>query len=194
MPDRIVTGTYLFGAMAAGGDIELKDAPVEQLSSVLAVIQSMGGRIKSDSVNNIISLHVPDNIHNVDYVETGIYPQFPTDLQSPLLVAACIAQGTLILKENIFSGRFKIMEELIRMGADIERGNKENIVVIHGGKKLEGRNVIARELRGGAALIIAGIAAKGLTIVTDTCYIRRGYEDIAGDFNKLGACIMETKI
>lgn len=194
MPDRIVAGTYLFGAMAAGGDIVLNDAPVEQLSSVLAVIKGMGGHIKEDSINNTLSLHVTDDTHNVEFVETGIYPQFPTDLQSPLLAAACMAQGTLVLRENIFSGRFKIMEELLRMGADIEHGSKENVVVIHGGKQLEGRNVIARELRGGAALVIAGIAAKGLTIVTDTCYIRRGYEDIVGDFNKLGVCITETKI
>lgn len=193
MPDRIVAGTYLFGAMAAGGDILLENAPVDQLSTVLAVIQGMGGCIKADSVNNIISLKVHENIHNLEYVETGVYPQFPTDLQSPLLAAACVAQGTLVLKENIFAGRFKIMEELLRMGADIEKGNKDNVVVIHGGKQLEGRNVIARELRGGAALIIAGVAAKGLTMVTDTCYIRRGYEDIAGDFNKLGTCITETK-
>ena len=120
-------------------------------------------------------------------IKTLPYPGFPTDLQSLLLVAAVTARGELVLEESIFNGRFKIVEELRRMGACIrENGNR---VVISGGTELSGRNVIARELRGGAALVAAGIAAGGMTTVVGTCYINRGYEDIVRDFKMLGAHI-----
>ena len=128
-----------------------------------------------------------DRIVNVPYIETEVYPDFPTDLQSPLLVAACMARGQLAVREKIFSSRFRIVEELRRMGADIEvRGDT---ALVTGGRELEGRTVIARELRGGAALVIAGLCASGITTVADSGYIRRGYQDIVGDFTALGARI-----
>ena len=106
------------------------------------------------------------------------------------MAAACVARGRLILRERIFSGRFKITEELCRMGARIIQ--TQDCAVIEGGRLLEGRNVIARELRGGAALLIAGLAADGITTVSDTIYIRRGYENITGDLRNLGAVIGEV--
>lgn len=192
IPDRIVAGTYLFGTMAAGGRIVLEEAPLSQMKSVLDVLEQMGGQIDVCSDGQEISLQAPENTHNLPFVETDVYPAFPTDLQSPLLAAACVSQGTLTLREKIFSNRFKIIEELQRMGADIER--RQDCAVIHGGTRLVGRNVIARELRGGAALLIAGLAAEGITTVTDTCYIRRGYEDVVGDLACLGADIGEWEI
>lgn len=187
MPDRIVAGTYLFAAVAAGGDICLKRAPAAQLSHVLQVLQSMGGELVVREELQEIELHVKHQARNLPYLETDVYPGFPTDLQSLLLSAAVVSKGSLLLKEKIFSGRFKIVEELRRMGADITEYS--NSVLIQGNSALEGRNVIARELRGGAALVVAGLAASGITTVTDTCYISRGYEDIVRDLRALGARI-----
>ena len=115
------------------------------------------------------------------------YPAFPTDLQSPLLAAACVAKGELRLRERIFSSRFRIVEELKRMGAEITV--EGDTAIVTGGRELEGRTVIARELRGGAALVIAGLSAAGITTVADSGYIRRGYQDIVGDLAALGARI-----
>lgn len=190
IPDRIVAGTYMFAALGAGGRIELNNAPITQLYSVCDLIKRMGGNIVPDNENNILLVGADErkNIKNVPFVETGVYPAFPTDLQSPLLACACVTAGELIIKERIFSSRFKVVEELIRMGADIEALDDES-VRIRGIERLEGRTVIARELRGGAALVIAGLAARGVTTVADVCYIKRGYQDIVGDLKGLGARI-----
>ena len=187
IPDRIVAGTYLFATMASRGSICLKETPIEHLGSVIEVIKAMGNDIRVREEQREIQLYCGGRIQNLPLVRTDIYPGFPTDLQSLLLVAAVTAKGELVLEESIFNGRFKIVEELRRMGAYIrENGNQ---VVISGGTELSGRNVIARELRGGAALVAAGIAAEGMTTVVGTCYINRGYEDIVRDFKMLGAHI-----
>lgn len=187
IPDRIVAGTYLFAAMAAKGSVCLKEAPIEHLESVLQVIRTMGSDICVREEQREIELCCEKGMRNIPFVKTEIYPGFPTDLQSLLLVAAVTAGGELVLEESIFDGRFKIVEELRRMGAIIRSNG--NQVVIHGGIELSGRNVIARELRGGAALVAAGVAATGMTTVVGTCYINRGYEDIVRDFKMLGANI-----
>ena len=188
--DRIVAGTYLFATMAAGGRIILEDAPVSHMESVLQVLEQMGASIITCTDRHTMLLQAPEEAKNLPLVETAVYPGFPTDLQSPLMAAACVARGRLILRERIFSGRFKIIEELCRMGARIIQ--TQDCAVIEGGRLLEGRNVIARELRGGAALLIAGLAADGITTVSDTIYIRRGYENITGDLRNLGAVIGEV--
>lgn len=185
VPDRIVAGTYLFATMAAGGEICIKEAPIAHLTQVLRVLENMGGEFLISRESQEIELRVRGRTKNLSYIETNVYPGFPTDLQSPLLSVAVVSDGILLLKERIFSGRFKIVEELRRMGADITEYS--NSVLIRGVSCLEGRNVIARELRGGAALVIAGLAASGITMVTDTCYISRGYEDIVRDLRLLGA-------
>lgn len=185
--DRIVAGTYLFAAMAAGGRLVLEDAPIQQMEAVLRVAGEMGAQVITCADKRSLTLRAEGQLHNLPYIETAVYPGFPTDLQSPLMAAACRAEGTLQLYERIFSGRFRIIGELQRMGARIEQNG--DCAIIRGGAALEGRNVIAGELRGGAALVIAGLAAQGITTVTDTCYIHRGYEDIVGDLYGLGAAI-----
>lgn len=187
--DRIVAGTYLFAALAAGGEITLENIPIRQLGSICDTIRGMGAVIAVDTVHNEMTINAcdRDQIVNVPYIETDVYPDFPTDLQSPLLVAACMAKGKLTVREKIFSSRFRIVEELRRMGADI--AIEGDTAVVTGGRELEGRTVIARELRGGAALVIAGLCASGITTVADSGYIRRGYQDIVGDFTELGARI-----
>lgn len=187
--DRIVAGTYLFAALAAGGEVALENVPIRQLDSICDTIRGMGAALTVDADRNEMTIDAcdRDRIVNVPYIETEVYPDFPTDLQSPLLVAACMARGRLAVREKIFSSRFRIVEELRRMGADIEV--KGDTALVTGGRELEGRTVIARELRGGAALVIAGLCASGITTVADSGYIRRGYQDIVGDFTALGARI-----
>ena len=191
VPDRIVAGTYLFASTATKGGICLKEAPVGHLDSVLQVLRSMGSEVIVRRELYEVEIHAGKKIRNIPFVQTDVYPGFPTDLQSLLLVAAVVADGNLLLKESIFSGRFKIVEELRRMGACIRE--EKNRVLICGNAELEGRNVIARELRGGAALVTAGIAATGMTTVMGTCYINRGYEDIVRDLGTLGARIHKIK-
>lgn len=185
--DRIVAGTYLFAALAAGGKVTLENVPIGQLDSICDTIRGMGAVIDSDGSSLTVNACDRDRIVNLPYIETDVYPDFPTDLQSPLLAAACVARGKLAVRERIFSSRFRIVEELQRMGADI--AVEGDTAVVTGGRELEGRTVIARELRGGAALVIAGLCASGITTVADSGYIRRGYQDIVGDFAGLGARI-----
>lgn len=187
--DRIVAGTYLFAALAAGGEVTLENVPIRQLDCICDTIKTMGAAIAVDADRNEMTISACDRarIVNVPYIETDIYPDFPTDLQSPLLVAACMARGRLAIREKIFSSRFRIVEELQRMGAEISI--EGDTAIVTGGRELEGRTVIARELRGGAALVIAGLCAAGITTVADSGYIRRGYQDIVGDFTELGARI-----
>lgn len=188
--DRIVAGTYLFAVLATSGRVELQNAPIDNMNSVLHTVIEMGAQINKDINNSRIVIEVPDRnmINNLDFVETSIYPGFPTDMQSQLMAVACTSKGRLCIRENIFSNRFKIVDELKRMGAQISIKN-DNEAEIDGVASLEGRNVIAKELRGGAALVSAGLAAEGITTVTDIEYIKRGYEDIVNDFARLGAQI-----
>lgn len=186
VPDRIVAGTYLFAAMATKGNICIREAPIWHMASVIQLLKDMGSEIIVRQELYEVEIHTRE-LRNLSYVETEIYPGFPTDLQSFLLVAAMVANGRLELKESIFSGRFKIVEELRRMGACIEEYRDR--VLISGNAKLEGKKVMARELRGGAALVTAGAAACGVTTVSGTEYIDRGYEDIVRDFRMLGARI-----
>ena len=167
----------------------LENIPIGQLDSICDIITKMGATIILDEDRSEVTIYAGDRrkIINIPYIETQVYPAFPTDLQSPLLVAACMAKGQLKVREKIFSSRFRIVEELRRMGADVTV--EGDLAVVTGGKELEGRTVIARELRGGAALVIAGLCASGITTVTDAGYIERGYQDIVGDLTKLGARI-----
>ena len=189
IPDRIVAGTYLFATMVSGGKVTLENIPIGQLGSVCDIITGMGADIEMDAARSEITVNAcdRDRIKNLPYIETDVYPAFPTDLQSLLLAAACTAKGELRIRERIFSSRFRIVEELKRMGADI--AIEGDTAIVTGGRELEGRTVIAKELRGGAALVIAGLGASGITTVADSGYIRRGYQNIVGDLSELGARI-----
>ena len=122
-------------------------------------------------------------------IETGSFPAFPTDLQSPLLVAMAQAEGESSLRETVFNGRFGVVEELNRMGAGIEV--EKDTARVPGGRRLSGKRVRASELRGGAALVIAGLCAEGETLVENRSYVDRGYEDICRDLRFLGACVQD---
>lgn len=184
--DRIVAGTYLMSALVTKGSILLKNAPVCEMGSILHILQKMGAVIRCREKEVYISYERP--LRAMD-LETKVYPGFPTDLQSPMLVLLSQAEGVGSIKENIYENRFRIVSELEKMGAKILL--KDNKATIYGPRSLKGAVVEAKELRGNAALIIAGLVAEGETTVCDCRYVKRGYEDICRDLRSLGAIIYE---
>ncbi|MGN1170136.1 MAG: UDP-N-acetylglucosamine 1-carboxyvinyltransferase [Lachnospiraceae bacterium] len=183
--DRIVAGTYLFGAMGTGGNICLRDICADQLGQVLAVIRIMGGTVVC--TGDTVCLQAPSRPLSVPYVRTAVYPGFPTDLQSPLMTALCTAEGHSVVEETIFENRLRIVPELQKMGADIAIVGRQ--ARINGTDGLFGTCVKAEELRGGAALVMAGLAAQGETIIYGREFIDRGYEDIRRDIESLGGSL-----
>lgn len=183
--DRIVAGTYLTGVVAAGGEAFLRHAPSDQLEAVISLAQVMGARVRSSAEG--LFIRRKGRLVSPGFVETGVYPAFPTDLQSPFLVALCQAEGESCLSERIFNGRFVVTDQLNRMGAKISVRKAEAFLA--GSCKLCGSSVTAQELRGGAALVLAGICAEGVTFVYNRHFIDRGYEDIVRDLQSLGADI-----
>ncbi len=184
-PDRIVAGTYLLGCMAAGGRIRLADVDTTQLDAVLAVIEQMGG--KYESSGDGIILAAPERVKAIPYIRTEVYPGYPTDLQSQLLAALALAEGESIVEETVFENRFRVVPELVRMGAHINI--EENHVTIKGVARLHGSHVKAEELRGGAALCMAALAAQGDSCITNRHFIDRGYQALEQDIRNLGGRI-----
>lgn len=183
--DRIVAGTYLLATAGCRGKITLTNAPVDALSNLKPLLEEMGARWKENT--DTITLDGSRAFAPLAYVRTAPYPGFSTDLQSQLLAVLAVAFGDSILEEQIFEARFKVVEPLREMGANLTvDGNR---VRIHGVPALRGRKVKAGELRGGAALVIAGLIAEGKTIIENPHFIDRGYEDICADLKKIGAVI-----
>ncbi len=190
--DRIVAGTYLFAATGCGGMVELSEAPVLQMKSVLRVLKQMGAQVKADENGRCIRLEAEGRPHRLPFVQTAVYPGFPTDLQSNLVTALTKADGTSVVEERIFENRYRILPELRAMGADLTQ--KEDRVIIRGVAHLTGAELTAMELRGGAGLVCAGMMANGKSIVRGVEYIRRGYEDIVEDLKQLGAGVGWTGV
>ncbi len=186
-PDRIVAGTYMTAIAAIHGEAVFHDAPVMQIDSILRVLKKTGCTI--DTEDTKVRIRSKGKILPVDLLKTEPYPGFPTDMQSQMMTVLCLAEGTSIIQEKIFESRYQNVEELKRMGAKISLELTENKAVIEGVKQLRGAIVRAYDLRGGAAMVIAGLAAQGTTIVQDAVNIERGYEDICRDFSNLGAKI-----
>ncbi|MCI8982351.1 MAG: UDP-N-acetylglucosamine 1-carboxyvinyltransferase [Hungatella sp.] len=182
--DRIVAGTYLSAVMAAGGEAVLKKGSPEHLSQVLETGAAMGARIQVDGGDIRVAMEGRPKAMSI---ATGPYPGFPTDLQSMMLVLMSLGQGQSRLKETVFEGRFATAKELRKMGAGIIIEGKEALV--SGKRRLKGTRVRAHDLRGGAALVTAGLAADGETCITHCHHIFRGYEDICRDLKNLGADI-----
>lgn len=181
--DRIACGTYLLAAAATAGNVVLHNAKAGELQTVLSVLSECGCEVQS--YDGCIRLIAPKRITAIPYIQTETYPGFPTDLQSLLTAVLCTANGTSMVRETIFEGRFQVIPELRRMGAVVEISG--DVVVIEGKIRLSGKDVTARELRGSAALIIAGLAAEGVTSVDTDRYLKRGYQDIVKDLQQLGA-------
>lgn len=185
MPDRIVAQTYLIAAMMTGGEMHLKDAEAAHMRAALSALTEMGADIRIGKRE--VDLRSTGKINSIHILRTMPYPGFPTDIQSPFMALAAIADGTSVFVENIFENRFRHVGELSRMGADIKVEGRS--AVVRGVKQLCGANVEACELRGGAALVLAALAAEGRSTVSGTEYIDRGYEDIEGRLALCGARI-----
>ena len=182
--DRIVAGTYLMAAMAAGGEVKAKGIFPEELARVEAVLKQAGGDVTAGT--DYMSVKMNGRVKPVS-VATGPYPEFPTDLQSPFLALMAGAEGKSRIEENIFDGRYEAVRELRKMGADIFV--EGNAAIVNGGRRLHGAEVEATDLRGGAALVAAALAADGVTRIKKCYHIERGYEDICRDLKAVGADI-----
>ncbi len=182
MPDRIEAGTLLVAAAITGGNIKIINACPEHIVPILHKLEEMGCKIETRK--DIIKLSAPRKLKSVD-IKTMPYPGFPTDMQSVFGAAFTISKGTSLIIENIFENRYKYTNELKRMGAKITIEGKT--AIIKGVKKLTGAEVHSTDLRGGAALVIAGLAARGKTTVNNIEYILRGYENLGEKLNSLGA-------
>lgn len=185
MPDRIAAQTYLLAAMITDGNIVLRGAEPRHMQAGLSALEEMGAGFRLEE--NMLELKSSGSVHNIRCVKTMPYPGFPTDIQSPFMALAAKADGTSVFVENIFENRFRHVDELARMGADIKVEGRS--AVVRGVKRFCGANVEAYELRGGAALVLAALAADGTSTVSGTEFIDRGYENIEGQLALCGAKI-----
>lgn len=182
IPDQIEAGTFMYAAAATGGDVTVKNVIPKHLESTYAKLLEVGCTIEEfDDAVRVIS----NGRLRSTQVTTLVYPGFPTDMQPQMAVLLAIADGTSTVTESIFENRFKYVDELTRMGADIKV--ESNIAIINGVDKYTGARVNAPDLRAGAALVIAGLAAEGITVVDDIYYIQRGYEEFERKLATLGA-------
>lgn len=187
IPDQIEAGTFMCAAAATGGDILLKNVIPKHLEATSAKLQEAGCMI--EEFDDAVRVTAQKSLQNTQ-ITTLPYPGFPTDMQPQMAVVLGIAEGTSTVTESIFENRFKYVDELSRMGADIQV--ESNIAIIRGVEKYTGARVCAPDLRAGAALVIAGLAADGITIVDDIHFIQRGYEDFEQKLRALGAQIERT--
>lgn len=185
MPDRIVASTYLCAAAATGGEITVTAVCPEHLSAVLAVLSDCGCKIEKEEYS--VKLRAPEIIQSPGSIKTMPYPGFPTDAQSLFLAVLSKSEGTTMITETIFESRFKVAAELLRMGAKITVNSR--VAVVSGVPALSGACVTAADLRGGASLVIAALAADGKTEIYSPEFIYRGYENFEENLRALGADI-----
>ena len=187
VPDQIETGTFMLAAVATKGDLVIKNCIPEHLDCLTAKILEMGANVELDGD----SIHVWTNKRpSKANIKTQPYPGFPTDLQPQIGVCLALANGTSIIKESIWESRFQYTAELNKMGAQITDQGKS--AIFEGVKELYGAPIEATDLRAGAALIVAAIAAKGESTLTNLVHIDRGYENIEEKFRKIGANIQRV--
>jgi UDP-N-acetylglucosamine 1-carboxyvinyltransferase len=187
MPDRIETGTFLVAAAATGGEVQLTETRTDTLDSVLDKLMEAGAAIESGE--DWIHLRMNNPLKSVN-LRTAPYPAFPTDMQAQFMVLNSIAAGTAIITETIFENRFMHVQELKRMNADIQV--EGNTAVVCGVASLDGADVMATDLRASASLVLAGLIARGETIIDRIYHLDRGYEHIEHKLSLLGASIRRT--
>ncbi|MBP6095247.1 MAG: UDP-N-acetylglucosamine 1-carboxyvinyltransferase [Methyloversatilis sp.] len=188
MPDRIETGTYLCAAAAAGGEIRLTGTSAGYLDAVVDKLMDAGCDIRTEKSPSFeaIVLRAPERLKAVS-IRTAPYPAFPTDMQAQFMAINTVADGTAIIRETIFENRFMHAVELARLGADIRIDG--NTAVVRGVAKLDGATVMATDLRASAGLIIAGLVARGETLIERIYHLDRGYEHIERKLTALGASV-----
>ena len=184
MPDRIEAGTYLVAGAITGGNIKVTNLNSNHIEPILNKLDEAGCVLKIEK--NAVEIKAPKRIKAVD-IKTMPYPGFPTDMQSIFGALLTTAKGTSIITENIFESRYKYVQELNRMGAKINVEGRT--AIIKGTKRIQGASVVASDLRGGAALVLEGLVAKGVNQVDNVHYILRGYENIVDKLKNLGAKI-----
>lgn len=184
VPDRIEAGTFLVAGALTGGDITVEDARIDHLEIVVTKLKQAGVGIELTPTG--IRSYADGPLQPID-IATLPYPGFPTDMQAQMMALLALAEGTSIITENIFENRFIVANELVRMGCDIRIDGHH--AVIKGVKEITGVPVKAPDLRGGAGLVLAGLAASGTTTVSEVYHIDRGYHDFEGKLRHLGADI-----
>jgi len=186
IPDMIEAGTFMTAVAAAGGKVNINNIIPKHMESISAKLRDMGVKVEEfDDSLTVIS----ETSLKPTHIQTRPYPGFPTDMHPQFSALLCMAIGEGALTENVFEQRFRYVDELKKMGADIETDGR--VATINGRGYLHGATVKTVDLRAGAAMIVAGLAAKGTTVVTEIGYIKRGYQDIVNKFKKLGADIEE---
>ncbi|MFZ5503340.1 MAG: UDP-N-acetylglucosamine 1-carboxyvinyltransferase [Pseudomonadota bacterium] len=188
MPDRIESGTFLVAAAATGGSITLRDARADILEGVLDKLAEAGARVTV--TNDAIHLEMTGRPKPVS-VRTAPYPGFPTDMQAQFMALNCLAEGSAMMVETIFENRFMHVQELRRLGAQIEI--EGNTAMVSGVNYLDGADVMATDLRASACLVIAGLVARGETVIDRIYHLDRGYEHIESKLSQLGATIRRLK-
>ena len=185
IPDRIVAGTFMVAAAVTNGNVTLRNVIPDHLFAITAKLREAGAQVRI--YDDAITVVGQGTLKEMHLIETGPYPGFPTDMQAQMCTAASIAKGTSIIVESVFDNRFKHVGELLRMGANILI--KNNVAIVKGVDHLHGAEVHSMDLRGGAALVLAGLCAEGATIVERARIIDRGYETFESELNLLGADI-----
>ena len=189
--DRIVAGTYMTAALISNGSITIKGVPIDQIRNEINIFAKTGAAITMwEDVLHIKRSSVRDMLNPIKRIVTKPYPGFPTDMQSQIMSLLVFADGCSVIKENIFENRFKIVEELAKMGADITVSGKK--AIINGTGRLYGTELIAKDLRGGAALVLAALGAEGASTISGYSHIKRGYENFVGNLSDLGVSIKES--
>ena len=184
IPDQIEAGTFMFAAAVTKGDVTVKNVIPKHLESISAKLLEIGCEVKeSDDEVRVVASKALTHTH----VKTLPYPGFPTDMQPQIAVALALASGTSIVTESIFENRFKYVDELTKMGANIKV--EGNTAIIDGVNRYTGAGITAPDLRAGAALVLAALAAEGFSTVDDIHFIERGYEDFPEKLQSLGGII-----
>lgn len=182
VPDRIVAATYGIGAALTRGDVRVRNARVDHLDLVLRKLADTGAQVTLH--DDGFSVRADDRPRAVDIV-TLPYPGFPTDLQSMMVTLASVSDGSAMVTENLYDGRFVFVQELARLGAEVRTDGHH--AVVNGVGTLSGAPVQATDIRAGAALVLAGLVADGDTVVSGAHHIDRGYPDLVADLTALGA-------
>lgn len=182
IPDRIEAATYLAAVGVCGGELRLAGARSDHMEMLLRKLEEMGMEWQEDEDG--LTARVLERLQSVD-VSTLPYPGLATDYKPFLVAALCVSQGAGMVTENIFAGRFRYIDELVRMGAEIRAEGRH--AVVRGVARLSGAPVRAHDIRAGAALVVAGLAADGETVISDAHHVDRGYEDLAGKLSSVGA-------
>ena len=191
IPDQIEAGTFMIAAAATRGDVMVTNIIPKHMESLSAKLEEMG--VGVEEYDEAIRIYVDKPELKRANVKTQPYPGFPTDLQPQMLTLLTVAKGTSIMKENVWDNRFKYIDELNRMGANVNVEGKD-VAVVEGGSRLTGAPVCATDLRAGAAMVIAALIADGVTEIYNLQYIDRGYENLEEKLRALGAQITRRNV